>query len=118
MIPSTMGYYDEYGDAPQSWKDLNSMSAIMQGNGRSNNKTWSPSSNTLVKIGEPGMRESAIAFGNSLDDAYPGDWGGTKPWSAIQAAFNDSEVDTLYLLSDGQPNNDLWGGSWNSNDHN
>ena len=86
--------------------------------GRSNNKTWSPSSNTRVTIGEPGMRESAIAFVNTLDDAYPGDWGGTKPWSAIQAAFNDSEVDTLYLLSDGQPNNDLWGGSWNSNDHN
>ena len=35
VITATMGYYDEYGDPPQSWKDLNSMSAIMQGNGTS-----------------------------------------------------------------------------------
>ena len=86
--------------------------------GRKNNKNWAPSSNKLVTIGEPGMRESAIAFVNTLDDSYPGDWGGTKPWTAIQAAFNDQEVDTLYLLSDGQPNNDRWGGSWSSKDYN
>jgi hypothetical protein len=84
--------------------------------GRANNRSWGPSSNNLVRISEPGMRESAIAFVNTLDDPYPGDWGGTKPWAAIQAAFNDSEVDTLYLLSDGQPNNDPWGGSWSSKD--
>ena len=35
VITATMGYYDEYGDPPQSWKDLNSMSAIMQSNGTS-----------------------------------------------------------------------------------
>ncbi|MDA7677062.1 VWA domain-containing protein [bacterium] len=85
--------------------------------GRKNNKNWAPSSNGLVTISEPGMRESAIAFVNTLDDSYPGDWGGTKPWKAIQDAFNDTEVDTLYLLSDGQPNNDPWGGSWRTNDH-
>ena len=35
VITATMGYYDEYGEAPKSWKELNSMSAIMQGNGTS-----------------------------------------------------------------------------------
>ena len=63
------------------------------------------------------MRESAIEFVNSLDDPYPTKWGGTQPWDAIQEAFNDSEVDTLYLLSDGQPNNDRRGGKWTRKDH-
>ena len=86
--------------------------------GRANNKSWQPSKQRLVTISEPGMRVSAIAFINTLDDPYPGNWGGTKPWDAIQSAFNDDEVDTLYLLSDGQPNKDRWGGYWSSNDYN
>ena len=86
--------------------------------GRANNKSWQPSKQRLVTISEPGMRDSAIAFINTLDDPYPGNWGGTKPWDAIQSAFNDDEVDTLYLLSDGQPNKDRWGGSWSSYDYN
>jgi len=86
--------------------------------GRDNNKSWQPSQQRLVTISEPGMRDSAIAFVNTLDDPYPGNWGGTKPWDAIQAAFNDEEVDTLYLLSDGQPNRDRLGGSWSSYDYN
>jgi hypothetical protein len=86
--------------------------------GRANNKSWSPSKQRLVTISEPTMRESAIEFVNSLDDPYPTKWGGTQPWDAIQEAFNDSEVDTLYLLSDGQPNNDRRGGRWTQNDYN
>ena len=85
--------------------------------GSKNNKSWGPSANTLVKISDPGMRESAIQFVNSLDDHYPTSWGGTDPWDAIETAFNDPETDTLYLLSDGQPNNDPWGGSWRSDDY-
>ena len=85
--------------------------------GRDNNKSWQPSKHRLVTISEPGMRDSAIAFINTLDDPYPGNWGGTKPWEAIQSAFNDEEADTMYLLSDGQPNKDRWGGSWSSNDY-
>ena len=86
--------------------------------GGKNNKSWGPSSNKLVTIGEPGMRDSAIAFVNSLyDEAYPGNWGGTKPWNAIQAAFDDDEVDTLYLLSDGKPNRDRNNFYWTEADY-
>ena len=63
------------------------------------------------------MRDSAIAFVNTLDDPYPTEWGGTKPWDAIQKAFDDEEVNTLYLLSDGKPNRDIDGGYWSSKDH-
>ena len=86
--------------------------------GRANNKSWEPSKQRLVTIGEPGMRDSAIAFVNTLDDPYPTQWGGTKPWDAIQTVFDDDEVDTLYLLSDGKPNRDRNGGSWNNYDYN
>lgn len=86
--------------------------------GRANNKSWQPSKERLVTIGEPGMRDSAIAFVNTLDDPYPTQWGGTKPWNAIQTAFDDDEVDTLYLLSDGKPNRDRNGGNWSSYDYN
>ena len=85
--------------------------------GKANNKSWAPSNNRLVDISEPGMRDSAIAFVNTLDDPYPGSWGGTKPWNAMQKTFNNEEVDTLYFLSDGQPNTDRKGGSWTSNDY-
>ena len=85
--------------------------------GRANNKSWAPSTQRLVTISEPTMRDSAIEFVNSLDDPYPTKWGGTQPWDAIQEAFNDGEVDTLYLLSDGQPNNDRRGGKWTQKDH-
>ena len=84
---------------------------------RSNNKSWAPSKQRLVTISEPGMRESAIAFVNTLDDPSPTNWGGTKPWDAIQDAFDDDEVDTLYLLSDGKPNNDRNGGYWGTSDY-
>ena len=62
--------------------------------GKANNKSWAPSNNRLVDISEPGMRDSAIAFVNTLDDPYPGSWGGTKPWNAMQKTFNNEEVDT------------------------
>tara|TARA_B100002051_G_C16742761_1_gene645370 strand:+ start:1788 stop:3287 length:1500 start_codon:yes stop_codon:yes gene_type:complete len=85
--------------------------------GRANNKSWQPSAQRLVTISQPGMRESAISFVNTLDDPYPTYWGGTKPWNAIQTAFDDDEVDTLYLLSDGQPNKDRNGGRWTTSDY-
>ncbi len=85
--------------------------------GRSNHKVWRESRDGLVKIGNDGMRESAIAFVNSLDDSRPTKWGGTYPWEGLDASFKDNETDTLYFLSDGEPSADRMGGSWQANDH-
>jgi len=85
--------------------------------GRSNHRTWRKSSNGLVKIGDDGIRESAIKFVQSLDNGQPTKWGGTYPWQGLDAAFEDNETDTLYFLSDGEPNKDRLGGNWGSNDY-
>ncbi len=85
--------------------------------GGSNHRTWSESSDGLVRIGNDGMRESAIAFVNSLDNDHPEDWGYTYPWEGLDASFEDDETDTLYFLSDGRPNKDRWLGRWQDGDH-
>ena len=73
--------------------------------GYQNHRIWNDSSNGLVKLGNDGARESAIAFVNTLDDGYAYRWGGTQPWEGLDEAFADAETDTLYFLSDGEPNN-------------
>ena len=85
--------------------------------GYKNNREWSASRDGLVRLGDEGKRDSAIAFVNTLDDSRVTKWGGTYPWKAIQKAFDDTETDTLYLMSDGQPNRDRNGGSWSNWDH-
>ena len=40
------------------------------------------------------------------------------PWNTLDAAFSDRLTDTIYFLSDGQPNKDRNGGSWNNSDYN
>ena len=82
-----------------------------------NNKEWTESANGLVRLGDEGKRDSAIQFVNTLDNEKVTKWGGTDPWNAIQKAFDDTETDTLYLMSDGRPNRDRNGGSWSSWDH-
>ena len=85
--------------------------------GYGNNKEWSESRDSLVRLGDEGKRDSAIQFVNTLDNERVTRWGGTDPWNAIQKAFDDTETDTLYLMSDGQPNRDRSGGNWSSRDH-
>ena len=85
--------------------------------GYRNNKEWGESANGLVRLGDAGKRESAIQFVNTLDDEQVTRWGGTDPWNAIQKAFDDTETDTMYLMSDGRPNKDRNGGGWSSRDH-
>ena len=85
--------------------------------GYQNHRIWSDSAKGLVKLGSNGARESAIAFVNTLDDGYAYRWGGTQPWEGLDEAFADGETDTLYFLSDGEPNNNRNGGRWNTSDH-
>ena len=85
--------------------------------GYGNNKEWIESKNGLMRLGDEGKRDSAIHFVNTLDNERVTRWGGTDPWNAIQKAFDDTETDTLYLMSDGRPNRDRNGGSWSNWDH-
>lgn len=82
-----------------------------------NNKEWMESSNGLVRLGDEGKRESALAFVNSLDAGQVSRWGGTDPWPSIESVFDDTKTDTLYILTDGEPDRDPDGGSWKNNDH-
>ena len=92
------------------------ITAFSSGNYK-NNKEWDASKDGLVRLGDEGQRNSAISFVNKLDDYRVTSWGGTDPWKAIQQAFDDTETDTLYLMSDGRPNKDRNGGNWSSWDH-
>merc|ERR1711907_71863 len=66
---------------------------------------WSLSKDGLVRLGGNGVRDSALQWVNTLDNvSNVRDWGGTIPWPGLSRAFDDNEADTLYFLSDGQPN--------------
>lgn len=87
--------------------------------GNRNNKTWEDSRDNLVELGpnNSAARQSAIRFVNSLSNTDPTKWGGTMPWDTLDAAFSDRLTDTIYFLSDGQPNKDRGGRSWGSDDY-
>ena len=82
-----------------------------------NHRSWSESKNGAVVLGDSGMRDSAIAFVNTLDDErYSYRWGGTHPWEGLDYAFGLNDTDTLYFLSDGEPTINRNGGRWNTSD--
>ena len=85
--------------------------------GYQNHRIWSEASKGLVKLGSKGTRDSAIAFVNTLDDGDPTQWGGTQPWEGLDEAFADKNTNTLYFLSDGQPENNRNGSTWTSSDN-
>lgn len=89
--------------------------------GYANHKRWTAFGDELTSLNQikngKTARQSVIAFVNTLDDDSPNRWGGTDPWDAMQAAFDDQETDTLYFLSDGKPNKDRNGGSWRRSDY-
>ena len=56
-----------------------------------NNKDWAESSDGLVRLGDPGKLDSALAFVNSLDEGKVSKWGGTDPWPSLEKVFNDKK---------------------------
>jgi len=86
---------------------------------KKNNQTWSLSRNSLAELGPANSetRQSAIDFVLSLGSGDPRYWGGTMPWDSLNQAFTDDRTDTVYFLSDGQPNRDPSYGSWSRNDY-
>jgi len=86
--------------------------------GGTNHRNWSESKDGAVLIGEPGNRNSAIAFVNSLDDEKrPSRWGKTKPWEGLDFAFSLENNDTLYFLSDGIPSQNQDGDRWSDENY-
>jgi hypothetical protein len=85
--------------------------------GYQNHRIWDDSAKSLIQIGNAGVRDSAIAFVNTLDDGHAYRWGGTDPWGGLDEAFADHNTDTLYFLSDGEPNYDRMRGRWTTADH-
>ena len=84
-----------------------------------NHRSWSESKNGAVVLGDSGVRDSAIAFVNTLDDEqYSYRWGGTHPWEGLDYAFGLDDTDTLYFLSDGEPSINRNGGRWRTSDFN
>lgn len=67
--------------------------------------SWTPSG---MALSTPENIESAVAYANKM---RPG--GGTNLHGALRAAFADPEVDTIFVLSDGEPSigrlTDPWG---------
>ena len=39
------------------------------------------------------------------------------PWNTLDDAFSDNLTDTIYFLSDGNPNKDRYGSTWRSDDY-
>ena len=62
-------------------------------------------------------RSDAISFVNSLSKGKPTSWGGTRPWDSLDGAFGNSDSNTLFFMTDGDPNKDRNGGSWSSADY-
>ena len=54
---------------------------------------------------------------NSLSAGKPNRWGGTRPWDSLDRAFGNTNANTLFFMTDGDPNNDPNGGGWSNSDY-
>ena len=64
----------------------------------------------------PDNRQKAIDFVNSLSSGSVTKWGGTRPWSALDRAFENNDATAIFFMTDGDPNYDRNGGYWSSYD--
>ena len=81
-----------------------------------NHRRWKPSVDGLISLDDSETRQSAISFVHSLNDGSVTRWGGTIPWDGLDTALKDQETDTLYFLSDGEPNTNHQGRQWSNDD--
>ena len=62
-------------------------------------------------------RADALEFVNSLSNGKPTRWGGTRPWDSLDTAFGNANATSIFLMTDGDPNQDRNGGNWTSADY-
>ena len=79
-----------------------------------NHRSWNGGAMTPLT---PANRSSALNFVNSLSAGKPNRWGGTRPWNSLDRAFLNTDSNTLFFMTDGDPNNDRNGGNWGSSDY-
>ena len=82
--------------------------------GSLNNREWNEGKMTALNDSN---RESAIEFVDSLSNGNVTEWGGTKPWAALDKAFDNEDSNAVYFMTDGDPNSDRNGGSWGKSDY-
>jgi hypothetical protein len=78
-----------------------------------NHRSWM--NGNLVELTDVN-RTSAVAFVNGLSAGDVTRWGGTVPWPTLDKAFANLSAQSIYFMTDGDPNNDRNGGSWSSLD--
>lgn len=82
--------------------------------GYSNHRKWK--SGEMVTLTETN-RNSALDFVDSLSNGKVTSWGGTRPWSSLDKAFDNADANTVFFMTDGHPNYDRNGGGWSSSDY-
>ena len=61
-------------------------------------------------------RKEALDFVRSLSFGAVTNWGGTRPWDALDLAFRNNDATAIFFMTDGEPNYDRNGGKWSSRD--
>lgn len=90
---------DLHETAPNTMIGLESFSVT----GNNNHKGWSFNGQSMNRVGSEEVLDSVFAFIDTIDE-FQG--GATNPWPGLQTALNDTNADTLFFLSDGEPTRD------------
>ena len=79
-----------------------------------NNKSWE--GGKMMPLTDDN-RQDALKFINSLSDGKVTRWGGTRPWKDLNLAMEDENANTIFFMTDGDPNYDRYGGRWDQDDY-
>ena len=79
-----------------------------------NHRSWK--NGQMVELNDSN-RNSALEFVNSLSAGSVTRWGGTRPWNALDKAFENEEANSIFLMTDGEPNYDRNNGTWSEKDY-
>ena len=82
--------------------------------GYNNHRSWNDGK--MVELNDSN-RSSALEFVNSLSAGSVTRWGGTRPWNALDKAFENEDANSIFLMTDGEPNYDRNNGYWSKKDY-
>ena len=82
--------------------------------GYNNHRSWN--NGEMAELNDTN-KSSALEFVNSLSTGSVTRWGGTRPWSALDKAFDNANANSVFLMTDGEPNYDRNNGNWSRKDY-